>query len=81
MALEKVIFCKSTNRNFSADHEGPAEPQPAMQENYASAAAGHSPEDLMCSRSFDFLRSDARFKAFERRLGLPIESEASNLQR
>jgi tetratricopeptide (TPR) repeat protein len=41
----------------------------------------HSPEDLMCSRSFDFLRSDARFKAFERRLGLPIDSEASNLQR
>jgi TolB-like protein/DNA-binding winged helix-turn-helix (wHTH) protein/Tfp pilus assembly protein PilF len=36
---------------------------------------GHSPEDLMCSRSFDFLRSDSRFTAIERRLGLPVESE------
>jgi TolB-like protein/DNA-binding winged helix-turn-helix (wHTH) protein len=39
---------------------------------------GHLHEDLMCTRSFDFLRSDARFKAIERRLGLPPESELSN---
>lgn len=36
---------------------------------------GHSPEEIMCSRSFDFLRSDPRFKAFERNLALPPQAE------
>jgi len=36
---------------------------------------GHSPEDLMCSRSFDFLRSDPRFTSIESRLRLPVGSE------
>jgi TolB-like protein/DNA-binding winged helix-turn-helix (wHTH) protein/Tfp pilus assembly protein PilF len=33
---------------------------------------GHLFEDVMCSRQFDFLRSDPRFQAIQRRLGLPV---------
>ena len=39
---------------------------------------GHSPQDIMCSRSFDFLRSDPRFKAIQRSLDLPMQGGASS---